>query len=594
MAIRYKNIGTQKKPRVKKDIQKKIDVSKISKSNSEKKSKIRGNKVIINLSKEIYDNEAYESFNKEFIELTKSEKEVKIDTVFDVYHELFDIIPDEGDLSHTTLYNQSKDYISNLYDPKEDELEELINEIEKAEQQLFQAQQPKKQHPFYRENTMLKLEGTPAFEVYIIQQGVKRKIMNELSFDTLKSNAGLAGLEDIHIYQLVSAEVLNAIPSGPDINTDVDLSIPLESFDEEEELFSTALVEIVDDFTIQTSEFTGYYELEYMSLTEDTAAYDGDKLLRLEPSRTYTLKTYALGGVQEYFPDLKSGFKSIIGYTNTAINDGLIIENGVGTRQNLDDILSDIDKSFYIPNNLESLKSLNLSNFYNDYEVRRKIKNNRDLGVFNGREVRTRVITPNSKFGKTDNADIQRIFDNPKSFYYKWEHTNFNGGLFANRLHLSDSNLYKSSNVKEGSPFRFLCYMSRIYGKPIYKFSIRDEDKGYWVLLNGKSITKGLNFLNLNGTRQIRYFLKLTSDDGGDILEARNPLSLEYDTSGGIIDEITTYEGNNILANNKTIKSLLEGEFTQGDLNITEVYNGFTHDIPYNAADKQVLGDIFN
>ena len=56
-----------------------------------------------------------------------------------------------------------------------------------------------------------------------MQTGIKRKITNALVYDTLKSNAGLQGISDQFVYQLISADVLNTIPSGPDINTDIEI-----------------------------------------------------------------------------------------------------------------------------------------------------------------------------------------------------------------------------------------------------------------------------------------------------------------------------------------------------------------------------------
>ena len=577
------------------------------------KSKVENGKVIIDLAKKIFDNKAYESFNRDFIELSKSENNLDFKKFFDLYKDLFYVIPEEGPLSHATLFKQSKEYISNLYDPKEDDLENIVKEIEKQEQILFDLQQPKKSHPFYRDNTFLKLEGTPLFETYIIQTGVKRKITNALVYDTLKSNIGLQGVSDQFVYQLIGADVLNSIPSGPDINTEVDISIPLTEFDEIEELTTTQLLDLVETYNILTGEFVGFFEIQYILIDPETGTYGDDVFLKLEPNRNYSVKTFSPHGAQNIIdPNLNSGFKSIKNYSNVPItNNNLVVNNSDFNVEDVNILFEQIDTSYYIPINLEIQKSLNLKNSINNYERRIIIKNERDLGIFGGREVRTRVITPGASFGGTDNVDVQRIFNNPQSFYYKWEHRAINqGGVRANVLHLKDGSLYRDYDyVDSNKDFPYLSKFSRVYGNPIYRFvsgqnGILDTGEGYWVLLNGRTINKvptqtntSMNYsytTNLAGTEHQHFFLKLTSNDGIDILEARNLSTKDYNFNA-TIQKITTYTNNNALKNKIKITTK-KGESvvkSKDRFNIIEVYSGFHVSQPYNAADKEILSDIF-
>ena len=133
---------------------------------------------------------------------------------------------------------------------------------------------------------------------------------------------------------------------------------------------------------------------------------------------------------------------------------------------------------------------------------------------------------------------------------------------------------------------------------------ILDTGEGYWVLLNGRTINKtptqtntSMNYsytINLPGTEHQHFFLKLTSNDGMDILEARNPNTGDYNFNA-TIHKITTYTNNNALENKIKITTK-RGESvirSKDKFNIYSVYSGFNISQPYNAADKELLSDIF-
>ena len=117
----------------------------------------------IKLTKKIYDRQsADELLNMSFSELGNSNNSIsntnvqnRINELFILYNTLFYDIPKTGQQSHTTLFNQSKDYIGNYVASKDAEIESLIDNIVDLEQKLADQDQPDDEHPFYRNGTIL-------------------------------------------------------------------------------------------------------------------------------------------------------------------------------------------------------------------------------------------------------------------------------------------------------------------------------------------------------------------------------------------------------------------------------------------------------
>lgn len=110
----------------------------------------------IKLTKKIYDRQsADELLNMSFSELGNSNNSIsntnvqnRINELFISYNTLFYDIPKTGQQSHTTLFNQSKDYIGNYIDSKDAEIEGLIDKIVDLEQKLANQENPDDEHPF--------------------------------------------------------------------------------------------------------------------------------------------------------------------------------------------------------------------------------------------------------------------------------------------------------------------------------------------------------------------------------------------------------------------------------------------------------------
>ena len=213
------------------------------------KSKIKNKKAIISLNKKVYKNKQTTDFiNTSFSELIKSNPNYTIPKFFEVYENLFYDIPKKGEKSHNSLIVQSQEYINDYNDPKESIIEKLLEDLEKKDEELNLKQNPEpKENVFYPNGTFLRthgwnaevVEGVPqGLPIWVMQEGLKREFKSydvykivkralgftNMTYDTDKQE--LLGDKDIDIVERVHINDLNAIPTGKDITSDVDLNVP--------------------------------------------------------------------------------------------------------------------------------------------------------------------------------------------------------------------------------------------------------------------------------------------------------------------------------------------------------------------------------
>ena len=213
------------------------------------KSKIKNKKAIISLNKKVYKNKQTTDFiNTSFSELIKSNPNYNVSKFFEVYNDLFYDIPKKGEKSHNSLIVQSQEYINDYNDPKESIIEKLLEELERKDEEYNLKENPEpKENVFYPNGTFLRthgwnteiVEGVPqGLPIWVMQEGLKREFKSYDAYKTTKRALGftnmsydtdkkeLLGDKDIDIVERVHINDLNAIPTGKDITSDVDLNVP--------------------------------------------------------------------------------------------------------------------------------------------------------------------------------------------------------------------------------------------------------------------------------------------------------------------------------------------------------------------------------
>jgi len=181
----------------------------------------------IKLTKKVYDKQsANDLFNMSFSELGNSNNSTsntnlknRLNQLFTLYNDLFYNIPKLGTQSHTTLFQQSRDYIGDYVDSKDEEIEGLIDKIVDLEQKLSDQSQPDDEHPFYR-NGIILMDRESTYNLYYMDKATRRKIAGNVSstvFQDLKSALGYKdddSWEDV--VTKVSPDVIAQIKPGPD------------------------------------------------------------------------------------------------------------------------------------------------------------------------------------------------------------------------------------------------------------------------------------------------------------------------------------------------------------------------------------------
>ena len=97
----------------------------------------------IKINKKLYSrSDVSDNIDLSFSELLNVDNratDVKLKNFFQEYNNLFYDIPKTGNESHSVLFQQSRDYINDFYDPKDDQIEALLERIENLENDLLEA-----------------------------------------------------------------------------------------------------------------------------------------------------------------------------------------------------------------------------------------------------------------------------------------------------------------------------------------------------------------------------------------------------------------------------------------------------------------------
>ena len=201
---------------------------------------------VLELQKRHYGTQdASKILDRSFTELTKTKDSVTPETFFNLYRELFFDIPKIGENSHTSLMIESRDYLNDYVDPKDEKIDELLNRVIEIEKE--KATIPS-EHPIFRNGSAIRIGTGPDDQggaLGIMQQGRLRRVSNQgdpSPFAQLKKPLGLVDssgkpLPDGDCFTYVSTQTWNSLPKWPDfnglsaINDQANLNVTLSDFE---------------------------------------------------------------------------------------------------------------------------------------------------------------------------------------------------------------------------------------------------------------------------------------------------------------------------------------------------------------------------
>jgi len=166
----------------------------------------------IQLNKKVYGaKSAGDIIDKSFSELFKTKEPVNVERLFSLYNELFYDISKEGDNSHTTFIQRSTDYIRDYIDPKDAQIDALIDRIEDLEEEL--ANDNDQEHPFFSNGTFISSDPTEA-AIYIMDGGRKRSIKG---WDLVVTIMKIRGIMENHSEEILILQptTIAGIPTAP-------------------------------------------------------------------------------------------------------------------------------------------------------------------------------------------------------------------------------------------------------------------------------------------------------------------------------------------------------------------------------------------
>ncbi len=165
----------------------------------------------VKLTKTIYSTKSTDGLvDRSFSEFFKSKDPVNIDRFFSIYEELFYDIPKTGEKSHTSVIQQSQEYINNYFDPRDDQITTLTERIIELENELAT---PANEHPFYSNGTIISTDNDGGGQldgdnVHYMDRGKKRKILGGTEgpvFEALVASLGFS-------YNSPASDIVKVIP----------------------------------------------------------------------------------------------------------------------------------------------------------------------------------------------------------------------------------------------------------------------------------------------------------------------------------------------------------------------------------------------
>ena len=160
-----------------------------------------------------------ELLDRSFNEITKTRDNKSPENFFNLYHQLFYNIPKDGKQSHTSLIEESTDYIGGYKDPKGEKVNQLIDRVIELEQQSIESEQ---EHPLFRNGTAIRLRGWSS-HIAVMQEGKARRVSNVGDPNPWEQMKKLLGkvdgegkvLENKLAYIDVSQDTWNSLPHWP-------------------------------------------------------------------------------------------------------------------------------------------------------------------------------------------------------------------------------------------------------------------------------------------------------------------------------------------------------------------------------------------
>ena len=176
----------------------------------------------IKLTKTIYSTKSTDGvIDRSFSEFFKTKDPINLDRFFSLYNELFYDIPKTGNNSHESIIKQSREYVNNYYDEKDDIIDSLTERIAELEQKL---NEPTEEHPFFTNGSLIappsqnddsKPDG---YAIYYMDRGKRRYVIgnhNGEVFKALKASLGFDNDADKNtIVKIVPRLILDGITEG--------------------------------------------------------------------------------------------------------------------------------------------------------------------------------------------------------------------------------------------------------------------------------------------------------------------------------------------------------------------------------------------
>lgn len=172
----------------------------------------------IKIDKVIYSNGSINKvIDRSFSELISEDPTIDVEGFFKQYNQLFYDIPKEGSpTSHFTLIEQSTDYLQGFNNPKDAQIESLLNRIEELELQLSEGEEIE-QSEGVEENLNFPNGSFVAGPsgIYVMDRGRKRALAGGHVWRTFKSIRKSTNINDEDIYVKPGDLVMSQIPNGP-------------------------------------------------------------------------------------------------------------------------------------------------------------------------------------------------------------------------------------------------------------------------------------------------------------------------------------------------------------------------------------------
>ena len=176
----------------------------------------------IKLNKKIYmAGEAREELKETFTEFkikNPTEKEF-----FANYDSLFYEIPIKGRLSHNTIVTKSTKYAGIPPNPKNTEIEDLLEQLRKIQRDIDSIEL---EHDLIPNRTIIQNRNNPELKYYM-QSGRKRKINKSSVFKLIKRQKGTTKLSNNDFVILLDQSAIDGIIEGLPIDKEDDLNISI-------------------------------------------------------------------------------------------------------------------------------------------------------------------------------------------------------------------------------------------------------------------------------------------------------------------------------------------------------------------------------